>query len=139
MYRRIGLIFALLLTVSCFAQFDNLKIRFTDSTGAIDTAGYSRILNHMWASEDDSRGVHEKLYLLDSSKIELLKITECVENMKLITIEKAKLYGAEIDSTTTADMSESDFNELWLLLLAPPAAGLEWFRRWWKKRKEAKL
>jgi len=75
------------------------------------------------------------LFEKDSSQSELIKMQGCKANMKLITIEKANLYGAEIDSATAADMDESDVNALWLLLIAPPVAGLEWFRRWWLKRK----
>jgi len=54
---------------------------------------------------------------------------------KLITLKKARLYGADIDSIDIADMTKSDVNALWLLLITPPVVGLEWFRRWKAERK----
>jgi len=138
MFKKIGYcIFALLLSVTCFAQFDNLQARFTnDSTGVLDTAGYIHILGRMMQSENDSYEVHRVLFEKDSSQSELIKMQGCKANMKLITIEKANLYGAGIDSATASEMSESDFNELWLILI-PVGGLLNYLRKKYLTKEEA--
>jgi len=92
MFKKIGLIFALLISISCFAQFDNLLIRFTnDSTAVLDTTGYVNVLDKMMRSEVDSYDIHLKLFEVDSSNIELSKMADCEKEMRLITAEKARL------------------------------------------------
>jgi len=136
-YRRIcGLIFALLISVSVFGiDFGQIRNQYMNDSTGLDTAEYVAVLGRMLRSEMDSYDVHRVLYAQDSSASELFKMAECNANAKLIVIEKANLYGAEIDSTDVADMDESDISALWLLLVAPPVAAYGWYKRWKAKRK----
>lgn len=94
MYKRIGyVIFALLISISCFAQFETLQAKFTnDSTAVLDTTGYANVLDKMMRSEVDSYEVHRVLYARDSSQVELSKMADCTKEIELITIEKTRLY-----------------------------------------------
>ena len=64
------------------------------------------------------------------------KLTD--DDIKTLVIGKVNLYGVEIDSVDIADiadMSEKDFNELWLLLAVPIVGIEEAIRRWLLSKK----
>lgn len=64
------------------------------------------------------------------------KLTD--DDIKTLVIGKVNLYGVEIDSVDIADMTEKDFNELWLLL-AVPIVGIEEVVRRWLLSKKVKV
>ena len=134
MYRKIcGVMFALLISVSCFAiDFSGIKAQFTDSTG-LDTTEYAAELVRMGNTVN-----RNYQHYLDVMPVDSLRgvrgLAECEQNRKEIAVEMLVLSGA--DSVEIAEMTdENNISALWAIPAAVILGGVEAIRRWRAKRK----